>query len=346
MKNKKHQFNRYLGAVHIHTKFSDGTGELKEICRAAKKAGLDWIIITDHNNMDIEEGFIDGICVIKGEEISPLCSNHYLALGINEVISPDLNPNDYVQAVRNQGGFGYAAHPDESDKRKNSNKPINWLDKSIKPDGIELWNWFSNWADNLCDKNIFTLIYAYFFRHKLVTKPKSETLNWWDELNKESEKIIPAIGGVDAHALKFNKYLVPVLIFPYKDMFETVTNVTYLDTKLSNEFKIAKKQISDALKEGKNLIINRKVCKQIPEININNLKKIVHIGNFIYYDNNTCINIKLKKVFEVSIFCDGELIFNKKIKKIKIPIHKKGKYRVEIGLNKLGYAYSNPIIVK
>lgn len=76
------QFFNYLGAIHIHTKLSDGTGDINSISKAAKKAGLHWIVITDHNNFDIEEGFYNGVCVIKGEEISPCTSNHYIALGI------------------------------------------------------------------------------------------------------------------------------------------------------------------------------------------------------------------------------------------------------------------------
>ena len=37
------------GAFHLHSTYSDGTGTIPEIVRDAKKAGLDWIIITDHN---------------------------------------------------------------------------------------------------------------------------------------------------------------------------------------------------------------------------------------------------------------------------------------------------------
>ena len=35
--------------LHMHTCFSDGTGTHEEIAEAALKAGLDAVIITDHN---------------------------------------------------------------------------------------------------------------------------------------------------------------------------------------------------------------------------------------------------------------------------------------------------------
>ncbi len=338
------KLNSYLGAIHIHSEFSDGSGDVKTICRAAKAAGLDWIIITDHNNIDVQEGFIEGVCVIKGEEVSPR-NNHYLALGITKVISPELKPEDFMKEVRKQDGFGIVAHPDESSNRKNNNRPIKWLDKKLKPDGIEIWNWFSTWADNYSDRNIFKLAYAYLFKHKLITPPKKETLLWWDELNNNSEKIIPAIGGLDVHALKINDYILPVTIFPYKKMFKTITNVISLDTPLSEDFSTAKNQILGAIKDGRNLIVNRHLCSQIPEINIENIEEIAEIGESINCDDDTYINIKLGKKFDIKLICDGEIIWNKFTNLAKIPLCKKGKYRVEVSLNNLGCAYSNPIIL-
>ena len=74
------QLNKYnsVGAIHIHSVYSDGTGNVDLISNAAKKAGLDWIIITDHNSFEIQEGIYNGVYVIKGEEISPKNENHYL----------------------------------------------------------------------------------------------------------------------------------------------------------------------------------------------------------------------------------------------------------------------------
>ena len=249
---------KYTGAFHIHSLFSDGTGDIKTIAHAAKQAGLDWIIITDHNNMSISEGIIDGVTVIKGEEISPAASNHYLALGIDKCIMPLENLQDAVNAVKEAGGFGFAAHPDESANRKNPYKPIKWIDKKIIPDGIEIWNWFSAWADNYESRNIFTQAYAYLFKNRLVKKPYRITLEWLDELNRRTEKIIPAIGGIDAHALKIKKYFLPLCIFPYKTIFKTILNEIILDKPLETDFQERKKQILNALKEGRNIIFNSK----------------------------------------------------------------------------------------
>ncbi len=345
MKNCCQKQKMSLGAVHIHSKFSDGTGDIDSITRAAKAAGLDWIVVTDHNNFDIPEGFINDVCVIRGEEISPE-NNHYLALGIRELIGCGMPTEKYVQEVRAQGGFGFAAHPDESGARKNDNRPIRWLDKSVKPDGVEIWNWFSTWANNYSNKNIFTLAWAYLFKHSLITKACPETLAWWDKLNNESGEIVPAIGGVDAHALKVNKYIIPVTIFPYKEMFETICVAIEGMNAEKLDYEGFRAYVLEALREGRSLIVNRKVCSHIPEISIENTSQKAYCGESIECDNSTYMNIRLARKFEVRILRDGEVVFSDWAKVLEFPITKKGKYRVEIGLKKLGFAYSNPIVVK
>ena len=39
----------YAGNLHMHTTYSDGAGTHAEIARAAVRAGLDFVVVTDHN---------------------------------------------------------------------------------------------------------------------------------------------------------------------------------------------------------------------------------------------------------------------------------------------------------
>ncbi len=324
------QFFNYIGAIHIHTKLSDGTGDINSISLAAKKAGLDWIIITDHNNFDIVEGVYNGVCVIKGEEISPYTSNHYIALGIKKLIIPCNNTQKFVDEVRAQKGFGFAAHPDEADNRKNKAQPIKWTDKSVIPDGIEIWNWFSDWADNYNDSNIFNIAYSYFFRHKLIKGPRKETLKWWDELNLNSEDIIPAIIGVDAHALKISKYIFPIKIFPYKECFETLANIITLEHKLPENFEQQKKIILESIKNSNNIMVNRHIKKEIP---------------LIYVEDKSII-VKVLTRAQIKIIKNGIPIYTEISNNLKFPIKENVKYRIEIYLKNQPWIFSNPIIIK
>ena len=338
------------GAIHIHTKFSDGTGDINSISKAAKKAGLDWIIITDHNYYDTEEGIYNGVYVIKGEEISPNGHDHYLALGINERIEPSENPQVNVDKVRELGGFGIAAHPDEGvnegvNGRKNKWPPIVWKDKSITPDGVEIWNWFSNWGDNLDDRNIFMLAYSFFFKNKIIKAPSNKTLNWWDELNLKSDKIIPATGGVDAHALKIYKYIIPLTIYPYKDCFQTIINVINKDEPLSKDFDEAKVQILSSIKSGRNIILNKNICREIPLVYMENQTEKAFCGQKISLTPDTNLIIGTKNHVDVTIIHDGKKIKNFTNKNIKLPVTKSGNYRIEFSYKGKNYCYTNPIKV-
>ena len=69
-----------FGDLHCHTTFSDGSTNYKDILNFAKKIGLDYIAITDHDTLEETDNIISygnkiGINVIKGVEVS--CRNPY-----------------------------------------------------------------------------------------------------------------------------------------------------------------------------------------------------------------------------------------------------------------------------
>lgn len=46
----------YLGNLHSHTKYSDGSGTPEEAYKAARQAGLDFLAVTEHNHSRCEDG--------------------------------------------------------------------------------------------------------------------------------------------------------------------------------------------------------------------------------------------------------------------------------------------------
>ena len=344
MSNSNFKKFSYKGAIHIHSLDSDGSGDVETISMAAKKAGLSWIIITDHNFYDALEGIYNDVYVLKGEEISPQEKNHYLALGINNKIEPNENPQVYIDEVKKQKGFGFAAHPDELVTRKNTYPAFTW-EKKFLPDGVEIWNWFSCWADRLNSKNILTLAFSYLFKHKFVSEPPQQSLKWWDELNSNTQEVVPAIGGIDAHALKIKKYILPVTVFPYKTMFKTINNVIILRNPLSKNFETAKEQILNAIKNGNNIVINTNRSKIIPNIEITNSLKTAQSGEFLNLDKKTYLNVEVNKKALIKIILNGRELYECVDKKCNLLLTEIGKYRVEILIGNKGFAYSNPIVV-
>ena len=89
----------YVGNLHIHTRHSDGSADIKEIAKSAARVGLDFICLNDHDSMKDslylkEEGFYGDVLAIVGLEIGKRY-HHYLAYNVKEMISSDnLAPQD------------------------------------------------------------------------------------------------------------------------------------------------------------------------------------------------------------------------------------------------------------
>ncbi|HUX15651.1 MAG TPA: PHP domain-containing protein, partial [Phycisphaerae bacterium] len=66
--------HEYVGAFHVHSCYSDGSGTYQEIASAAARAGLDFVVMSDHDTLrpraDGWQGWHDGVLVIVGTEIS------------------------------------------------------------------------------------------------------------------------------------------------------------------------------------------------------------------------------------------------------------------------------------
>lgn len=342
----------YPGAIHIHSKYSDGTGTLEEIVEAAKKAGLSWIIMSDHNSLKAKEGIYDGVSVIVANEITPGEQNHYLALDVKTVTSPKISPEEFIQDVKNQGGFGFIAHPDGKISKKDWQRYYQWTNWDIKGfDGIEIWNFMSNWSDCYDGKNPFKIAYAYLFKDYSLSGPTQSTLSWWDDLNNKTSDIVPAIGGLDAHAVRVKTSIFNVKLFPYESLFKSIVNIVHLDEPMPKEFSAQREAILSAIKEGRNIIMNsawsrKYLKKQHPLIYINKGSQDFYPGEICDSDSNLTLNVYLPLKAEIRVIKDGEKISSAHSDNLTLNNLEKGKYRIEAYYKQKPWIFSNPISVK
>ncbi|MFH0836536.1 MAG: PHP domain-containing protein [Candidatus Aenigmatarchaeota archaeon] len=111
-----------LAELHCHTKYSNGSkievegiNSSDQMIKAAVQKGIDVMAITDHDTM---KGYSGGkryakkhnILLIPGVEISSE-KGHILALGIEDMIKPDLSVDETLDLIHEQGGIGIASHP-------------------------------------------------------------------------------------------------------------------------------------------------------------------------------------------------------------------------------------------
>ncbi|WP_129629984.1 CehA/McbA family metallohydrolase [Candidatus Oscillochloris fontis] len=251
----------YPGALHIHTTYSDGSGSFPQVIAAAQAAGLRWIIVTDHDTQAGAEfaGWHAGLLVIVGHEITP-DHNHFLALNLDHVVSNQLPPQAFIDAVYAEGGFGIIAHPDErvTSRFTEIYRWDDWMidgprERAGQTVGLELWNLMSDWAEHLTPRNRFV---NFLWPKRGLRGPTRATLTWWDQLNMAGKRTF-GVGGVDAHALKHRVPWGEVEVFPYRWIFKSLTNYLMLDTPLDRDPAKATQQVYAALRSGHSYFVNR-----------------------------------------------------------------------------------------
>ncbi len=338
----------YVGSIHIHSKFSDGSGDVTEIARIAGEVGLDFIILTDHNTLRaLHEGYekrYGKTLLLVGTELNDkINKNHYLALNINETFSTRLTAEEYVKKVKQAGGIGFIAHPFESRSSMKEHPPYPWTAWNVKGfNGIEIWNHMSEWMEGLTEENKYN-----HFIHPLrsINAPKKETLAKWDELNKTGK--IVGIGGVDAHAHKVNILgFVEVEVFPYKVLFKSIRTHILAEKKIENKnIQKAKTIIYNTLAYGRCFFANHYHgnAKGFRFFATDGKKKF-QMGDTV--PNNT--NIKLKVILpkssaEIILIYNGKKISSIESTEGSFIVKKKGQYRVEVYKNNKAWIFSNHI---
>src|SRR5687767_5944180 len=105
------------GVYHIHTNRSDGSGTPDEVAAAAARAGLQFIILTDHGDgtrPPDPPAYRSGVLTLDAVELNT-AGGHYAALGLPAAPYPLAGtPDDVIEDVHRLGGFGVAAHPGSS----------------------------------------------------------------------------------------------------------------------------------------------------------------------------------------------------------------------------------------
>jgi hypothetical protein len=255
--------------VHLHSLYSDGTGTVPEIARAARRAKADVVLLTDHDSLEAkrrgEEGWYGQVLVLVGTEISPPRRNHYLAFGVDEEINHRrLDAAGICRAVRDAGGFGFAAHPfsagsarwKRAEGRSNARArrtlatpamPFDGLDCEAL-DGIELWSFVNDTGEAL--SGVRDLVRFVAAPGHMLDHPPRRNLNAWDELCRDRRVV--ALGGLDAH--QFGKRVggfVPLRLMSYARSFRFIRTHVLCSQAPSGKLEHDREGIYAALREGR-----------------------------------------------------------------------------------------------
>jgi hypothetical protein len=216
------------GVFHVHTTRSDGTGSVEEVAAAAARAGLSFVIFTDHGDATRRPdppAYRSGVLCIDAVEIST-DGGHVAALGLGHAPYPiGGEPRDVVDDIRRLGGVSIVTHP-------GSPKPgLRWIEWTAPFDGLEWLNGDSEWRDEgrgtLARAALTFPIRPIGTLTSVLDRP-APVIARWDALTQRRRVV--ALVGTDAHAHLWSpddratSARWPVLPFPsYEQVFRAMS---------------------------------------------------------------------------------------------------------------------------
>jgi hypothetical protein len=187
------------GAMHVHTTNSDGSGTPEEVAAAAARAGLQFVIFTDHGDATRppeSPRYRSGVLAIDAVEVST-ASGHVIALGLGRSPYPMRGePADVLEDLQRLGAMTIVAHP------TSLKADLVWRDERRPFDGVEWLNGDSEWRDEGV-ASLARILFTYGFRAPeslalILDRPES-ALAFWDRAARTHNVV--GVGGSDAHAM-------------------------------------------------------------------------------------------------------------------------------------------------
>jgi hypothetical protein len=212
-----------VGVIHVHHMPShDSDAPFAAVLEAADQAGLDFVVLTDHADVDapaplpgIEHAGVRvgpsgrRVLVLVGAELAS-DDGHVLGLAIDHAVPAIGRPGrDVIADIHAQGGFAIVPHPFSHG---------GWRDWGADFDGMEVQNSASDFTRLYGPLLPIRIVRFAFDRDavlpELWRRPDVE-LAKWDELLAAGRRV-PGFAGADTHQ---NVSLFGMQLDPYAQMF-------------------------------------------------------------------------------------------------------------------------------
>lgn len=351
----------YVGNLHMHTPYSDGELYHEEIAQAALAAGLDFIVVTDHNvRVRGPEGYhvaANGrrVLVLIGEEVHdvtrPSQSNHMLVLGVQEGLAPlATDPQGLINAIADAGGMSFIAHPNDDAAPSFGQPAIPWESWDVHGfTGIEIWNYMSEFK-SLLENRSAAIRYASNPAAG-ISGPPAATLRKWDELLSDGRRIA-AIGGSDAHGTEYRLGRLRRTLFPYEFLFGAINMHVVLEQELSGAPEADTTHILGALRSGNAFVgYDQPHPTRGFRFSAQGERARCTMGDEIHAGSGVTLQTSAPARCDMRMIHDGEIIQQRDNGTNLTHITSKpGAYRVEAYIEfngaKRGWIFSNPIYLR
>jgi hypothetical protein len=253
--------NVVFGAYHVHSTRSDGSATPDAIAAAARRAGLTFVVLTDHGDgtrAPDAPRYVDGVLLIDAVEISTN-DGHVVALGLPRAATYPLagEARDVIEDIHRQGGFAIVAHPD-------SPKPeLRWRAAPARgggaggrggagvelagADGLEWLSADTEWRDDSLSALVNTALHLPIrpaeSMMRLFDRPIA-TLRRWDALARRR----PVVGLAASDAHGFHGWF-------YESAFRSFAQAAWLERAPTGDAAVDAASLLTAISSGRTFSI-------------------------------------------------------------------------------------------
>lgn len=351
-------YSEYKGVMHVHS-FLGGhsRGSFTDIISAARANALDFVVMTEHAEQDIDtaaltlKGTYGGVLFVNGNELSTATGDRLL-VAPGDVISRDagkLGTGDVAAKTRARGALSFVAYPEEFKS---------WETGEL--DGVEVFNVYSNarqispvfavfdvlWSQRAYPALLFATFYA---------RP-TENLKKWDAALERRR--LTATAGNDAHAnigLSLNDSSGKTLIGLQLDPYEISFRLVRLHVLVPRGEGLSNDTLMQAMKLG-HCFIGFDVLGDTTGFDFSAEDAAgTHLqGDEIKLQANTQLHIDVPVSSRVVLLKNGQVWVDENgVTSKAVNVTEPGVYRVEVYLPQLGkpvgeqpWIISNPIYVR
>lgn len=344
-----------VGNVHVHTRYSDGNALHAEVGRAASAAGIDFVIVTDHNIwVDGVEGYYEDVLLLVGEELHDVRrrpqANHLLAFNAERELAPLASDTQAViEEVSRAGGLCYLAHPFERSSPLDPElAAIPWEDWDVRGyHGIELWNYMSEFK-GLLRNRLVALFYA-LLPSVGIRGPYQATLHKWDALLSDGKRI-SVIGGADAHGETYSMGPLTRELFPYEYLFQCVNTHVLTALPFNGDLARDKGLLYDGLRAGRTWVgYDRLSPTSGFELRARSGANEALIGGELVRTGAVVFEVRTPRTADIRLIRNGDTVARTKGRALTYTTAQAGIYRVEAyirhRLAQRGWIFSSPIYV-
>ncbi len=337
-----------VGALHIHSRYSDGSGAVPEILEAAKRAELDFVVLTDHDSAAAaREGWAgehDGVVLLVAPEITPKRIGHYLAMNVRQCLGyARMETRTALDAIQSQGGYALIAHP--AGKRRvwlkiNHVPWSEWEHPAVR--GMEIWSYMHDWVDGVVWWR-FPLAYEFWkYPERRVRGPDPRILRLWDRLGRTRR--VAGLGGLDCHA-RFVP-LTRLKVFSYDRAFRLARNHVFV--RAEEWEKDPESALWDGLAEGRTFVAHD-VLADATGLRCEGILpdgRTLQMGEETPFQSGTVLSLRMPHRAEVRWIVNGRCRLEANSDSVEVRTAGPGVYRFEARRDGMPWVFTNPFYLR